>query len=182
MNELGRASISGANGRPPAVRIRPIRATDREALRTFYAALSDESRRTRFLGAACGIGETQSLYFSTPDHRHREGFVAITGPAGPNERIVGHVCIEPDGASCAEVAVAAAEDLRGRGVGKRLAKAAVEWARQDGYATLSATMLAGNVAIQRLLTGLGMPATTVASGAGTIEIRLELEAAGHAAA
>ena len=75
-------------------------------------------------------------------------------------RIVGHVCIEPDEPASAEVAVAVADELQGRGIGRALVEAAVEWARRDGFATLTATMLADNPAIQRLLTGLGLPTTT----------------------
>jgi acetyltransferase len=164
-------------GAPGDVAIHPIRPVDADALRTFYAGLSDESRRTRFLGAAAGIGAGQAAYFCMPDHAHREGFVAVR-----DGRIVGHVCVEPDAGSCVEVAVAVAEDLRRRGIAKRLVEAAVEWARAEGYTTVCATMLGGNPAIQRLLTGLGLPTTTATTGAGTIEVRLDLGLGGHAAA
>ena len=176
---LSRAHVHGG-GSPPGltdVRIRPIEASDRDALEAFYAALSEESRATRFLGAVAGIGDVQAAYFCTPDHAHREGLVAVR--AG---QIVGHVCIEPDGPSCAEVAVAVADSLRGRGLGRRLVDEAVNWARADGYAELSATMLAGNVPIQRLLRSLGVPITTRVTGAGTIEARLDLVGAHRAAA
>jgi GNAT superfamily N-acetyltransferase len=163
------------------IRIRPIRPTDEAALRAFYAGLSEESRRTRFLGPAAGIGRGQSAYFCTPDHAHREGFVASAGG-----RIVGHVCVEPEGPSCAEIAVAVADELQGRGLGRALVGAAVDWARRDGYETLCATMLGGNPAIQRLLSGLGIPSTTTTTGAGTIEMRMAIGATGgsrgHAAA
>jgi acetyltransferase len=165
-----------------AVRIRPILPGDDLGLCAFYAALSDESRRTRFLGAAIGIAAAQSTYFCMPDHAHREGFVAIADSATDPERIVGHICIEPDGASCAELAVAVADECRGQGVGRKLVEAAVDWARQDGYHTLSATMFAGNVAIQRLLTDVGLPAATTPSGAGTIELRIDLRAGRRIAA
>lgn len=45
-----------------------------------------------------------------------------------------------------------------------------------------ATMLAGNAAIQRLLGGLGVPATTKVPRAGTVEIRLDLAQGRPAAA
>lgn len=172
-----RAAAASATDALRGIRIRPIRSADADELRAFYAGLTDESRRTRFLGAAPGIGRGQSDYFCMPDHAHREGLVAICG-----ERIIGHVCVEPDAPSCVEVAVAVAEDARAQGLGRRLVGAAVDWACREGYATVCATTLAGNPAIQRLLTGLGMPATTTATGAGTIEIRLDLGRGGRAAA
>ena len=75
-----------------------------------------------------------------------------------------------------------AEDVRGRGIGRSLVRAAVDWARREGYATVCATMPAGNPAIQRLLTGLGIPARTTFTGAGTIEVRLDLGLGGRAVA
>jgi GNAT superfamily N-acetyltransferase len=156
------------------IRIRPISPADHDGLSAFYAGLSDESRRTRFLGVSSGICDRQSTYFCCPDHAHREGFVATLGGGSRPERIVGHVCIEPDGPRTAEVAIAVADELHGQGIGRRLVDAAVDWARRDGFATLTATMLAGNPAIQRLLTGLGLPCRAVPIGAGVVEIRIDL--------
>jgi GNAT superfamily N-acetyltransferase len=159
------------------IRIRRIVATDSAALQAFYMGLSDESRRTRFLGSTSGIGGNQSAYFCTPDHAHREGFVAVMGPVGGPTTIVGHLCVEPDGPARAEVALAVADEHQGRGIGRSLVDAAVGWARRDGLRMLTATMLADNPAIQRLLTGLGLPSVAVPIGAGIVEIRIELGAA-----
>jgi GNAT superfamily N-acetyltransferase len=158
------------------VRLRRITPADGDGLRAFYEGLSAESRRTRFLGPMTGIGERQSAWFCTPDHAHREGIVAVIRPTGRPERIVGHVCIEPDGVATAEVAVAVADEMVRRGIGRRLVDAAVVWARLDGIGTLTATMLAGNPAIQRLLTGLALPCVAVPIGSGVIEVRIELGA------
>jgi len=176
MSQLWQDEVFAFGVRRPAtaVRIRRIVHADQEGLQAFYAGLSDESRRTRFLGQSRGIGANQSTYFCTPDHAHREGFVAVTGPTHRPERIVGHICVEPDGVASAEVAVAVADEMQGLGIGRRLVDAAVAWARADGIETLTATMLAGNPAIQRLLTGLGLQTTAVPIGSGVIEVRIEL--------
>jgi RimJ/RimL family protein N-acetyltransferase len=173
-----------AHRSPPAassVRIRPILPDDHDELQRFYAGLSDESRRTRFFALTAGIGDRQSTYFCTPDHAHREGFVAVTGPSDRSERIVGHVCLEPDGPDRAEIAIAVADALQGRGVGRRLVEVAVDWARRDGIRTLTATMLAGNPAIQRLLLHLGLPTITRPVGAGVVQVTIELGVARSAA-
>ncbi|HLO35578.1 MAG TPA: GNAT family N-acetyltransferase [Candidatus Deferrimicrobium sp.] len=177
--DSARAAADGAvaarSRRPaPAVRIRRITPADHDGLQAFYAGLSDESRRTRFLGPTIGIGTNQSSYFCSPDHAHREGFVAVLETAAGPERIVGHVCVEPDGSETAEVAVAVADELQGQGIGRRLVDAAVDWARRDGFRSLNATMLADNPAIQRLLTGLGLPSVATPVGAGVIEVRIDL--------
>jgi acetyltransferase len=165
----------------PMIQIRPIRPGDEDELQRFYARLSDESRRTRFFAATAGIGDRQSTYFCTPDHSHREGFVAFMGPSHRPDRIVGHVCLEPDGPDRAEIAIAVADALQGHGIGRRLVQVAVDWARRDGIRTLTATMLAGNPAIQRLLLRLGLPTTSRPIGAGVVQVTIELGVASSAA-
>jgi acetyltransferase len=155
------------------IRIRPIEPGDDDRLQAFYAGLSDESRRTRFFAPTPGIGHGQSTWFCTPDHTHREGLVAVAGQ-GLGERIVGHACVEPIDERTAEIAVAVADAFQGRGIGHRLAIAATDAARADGYTRLVATMLAGNPAIQRLLHGLGLPASSRPIGAGVIQATIEL--------
>ena len=156
------------------VLIRRIEPGDQANLQAFYAGLSEDSRRTRFFGLTAGIGAPQSSWFCTPDHDHREGFVAIVPSLSGPARLVGHVCIEPDGPGSAEVAVAVADALSGRGIGRRLVERAVVWARRDGLEQLTATMLAGNPAIQRLLIDLGLPSSSRPIGVGVVEIRLDL--------
>jgi acetyltransferase len=138
------------------VTVRPIRASDAAALERFYAELSVDSRTSRFLGAAPSLGCGRAAAFCTADHEHREGFVAVAGGA-TDERIVGHVCIEPDAVDCAEVAIAVADAYQGQGIGHRLLAAAVEWARHAGLDRLDATAFVTNTGIIRLMEGLGLP-------------------------
>lgn len=176
----GIVTVGVGDDRHPAslVRIRRIVPSDHAGLRALYAGLSDESRRLRFFGPCSGIATSEATRFCTPDHDHREGFVAVIEIAGLADEVVGHVCVEPDGPNSAEVAIAVADDLHGRGIGRRLVERGVEWARTDGLTTLTATMLAGNPRIQRLLTGLGMPSASRAIGAGVVEIRIDLRRRG----
>src|SRR5207248_344516 len=91
-----RAAMNGAG----TVHIRPIRSTDAAGLKLFYSGLSAESRRTRFFSITSGLSQAQSVSFCTTDHEHQEGFVAVAGgPLGGPDRIVGHLCLEPDGAA-----------------------------------------------------------------------------------
>lgn len=160
---------------PADVRIRAIRPTDEAELQRFYADLSPESRRTRFFAISLGLSQAQSRAFCTPDHDHREGFVAIAR-IGPDrdERIVGHLCLEPDGARAAEVAIAVADAFQHHGIGRRLLTAGAAWARREGITRLTATMLAGNAPIHRLLGGLGLPAREAYAGAGLSEVTIDL--------
>lgn len=164
------------------VQVRAIRSTDAEELERFYTGLSAESRQTRFLSISSGLSHAQSVSFCTTDHDHREGFVAVVeGAPGPNERIVGQLCLEPDGAAAAEVAIAVADEFQHQGIGRRLMAAGVAWARDEHIAALTATMLAANAPIHRLLVGLGLPTRLRCVGAGLAEVTIELVAQSVAA-
>jgi len=133
------------------VSIRPIERTDAPGLSEFYAGLSPESRRRRFLGSGRRSGAELARAFT---QRDGEGFVAILGERGPNDgAIVGHATLQPDGTGGAEVAFAVADELQGRGVGRRLMGAIVAEARSAGLRRLNATLFADNAAMRQLLRG-----------------------------
>lgn len=163
------------DGERGPVRVRAIRPTDALNLERFYAALSPESRRSRFFSVGLALSDGQSVSFCTTDHDHREGFVAVVdgGPEG-KERIVGHLCVEPDGADTAEVAIAVADEFQHRGIGRRLMAAGAAWARRERIARFTATMLASNAPIHRLLIGLGAPTRLQYVGDGLAEITIDL--------
>jgi acetyltransferase len=159
-----------------SVRIRPIRPSDAALLTTFYAGLSDESRRSRFFVSSAGITAAQAEDFAAADHRRRAGFVAVeAGTAGGPERIVGHVCVEPADEGAAEFAVAVADELQGRGIGHRLLDLAVAWARARGLRRLVAMMLPCNPAIHRLAASLGLPVHFRATTDGLTAADIDLD-------
>jgi len=159
----------------PAVRIRPIQPADGEALERFYENLSPESRRARFFGWMAGLSPAQSALFCTPDHHHREGFVAEIPAVGPSlPRVVGHLCLEPDGTGTAEVAIAVADGFRGRGIGRRLMNAGIAWATRQEISTLTATMLEGNLGIRRLLAAMELPLYFRPAGSNVLGVTIDL--------
>jgi len=163
--------------RPGHVRIRAIHPSDSCELRSFYAGLSAASRQTRFLVVSAGVSEAQSRSFCTPDHAHEKGFVAVVGDGRDGvDRIVGHLCLERDGADAAEVAIAVADAFQRRGIGRMLLAMGAAWALGAGIRRLTATMCAGNAPIHRLLVGLGLPARMSYTGAGVADITIELAA------
>ncbi|MDQ2965290.1 MAG: GNAT family N-acetyltransferase [Chloroflexota bacterium] len=159
----------------PFVRIRPIRPADGEALERFYANLSPESRWARFFGGTSGLSHDQSSSFCTPDHRHREGFVAEL-PAGERgaAHVVGHLCFEPDGAGTAEFAIAVADAFQGRAIGRRLMNAGLEWAAGASVSTVTATVLEGNGEIRRLVAAMGLPVSFRALGSNVLAVTIDL--------
>jgi acetyltransferase len=176
-------------GPRPAIDVRPILPSDRDNLELFYADLSPASRHSRFLGTVRGMSSAQSRRFCTPDHDHREGFVAVvhggsshTGGCGPAGLIVGHVCVEPDETGAAEIAIAVADAYQRRGVGRRLMAAAMGWARHAGIDRFTATMFASNVPIQRLIQALGLATRSRPVGSGLCVATIEIPGRDRAAA
>jgi len=159
----------------PRVVIRPIRPADGEALERFYRDLSAESRWARFFGATSGLSHDQTSFFCTPDHRHREGFVAeIPAARSGLPQVVGHLCLEPDGAGRAEVAIAVADAFQGRGIGRRLVDDGLTWAAREGISTLTATMLEGNLGIRSLLARMGLPLAYRRIGSNVLAVTIDL--------
>ena len=155
-------------------RIRPIGPADIDGLERFYAELSADDRRTRFLHVGARLSEAQAVSFCRPDHAHRDGFVAVATDASGRERIVGHLCLEPDGVATAEVAVAVAVAFQGHGVGRQLLDAGVTWAQREGIRSLTATMYVDNAPIQRLLRGLARPTVERSLGCGVSEVQIDI--------
>lgn len=153
--------------------VRPVRPNDEALLQQFYEDLSAGARRSRFLGTTRGLTPAQSVGFCTPDHHHRAGFVA-EGVAAGGRRILGHLCLEPSGPRELEVAIVVADGDQHHGVGTGLLYAGAAWAWREGFTTLSATMLAANGPIHRLLTGLAMTYRVRLLDAGTSRIEIVL--------
>jgi GNAT superfamily N-acetyltransferase len=156
------------------IEIRRITEADASRLMAFYAALSPESRATRFMAMTRGISPEQAIEFATPETRGADGFVAVERST---RTIVGHLCLVPEGEGAEEIGVAVADQLRGRGIGRELMKAAAASARRRGTTTFTASMLRGNRSIYRLLQRAGIPWTRHPIDSSTEEIVLDVQAA-----
>ena len=153
MNEVTEANASIAVGARRRVSIRPIEPSDAAALCGFYAELSPESRRRRFLGMSRGITPEQAQGFVAG-----QGVGAVLHEAGPADgAIVGHACMPLVEPGVAEVAFAVADRYQGRGIGRALLAAVITVARRLGVHRLVASMYGDNAAIHRLLLGTGRP-------------------------
>lgn len=154
-----------------SISVRPIEGADADGLSDFYAGLSPESVRRRFLGARAPAASVLRRFTDTDGG----GVVAVLEEVGPNDRaIIGHGLVLPCGEDEVELACAVADALQGRGIGTILVRAALDEARRLGARRVTATMLIDNVCMRRLLLGAGWPIGSDRLDAGIEEISLAL--------
>jgi acetate---CoA ligase (ADP-forming) len=119
--------------------VRPVRADDAGALRALFAGLSERSRYLRFFSAFPSLDPVVAWATATGDHR-RFGLVATVGA---DHHVVAHGAYDRDPAhpERAEVALATADGMQGKGIGTLLLGQLAEVAAEDGVATFNAEVL-----------------------------------------
>jgi acetyltransferase len=155
------------------IRIRPVRTTDESALIAFYADLSADSRRARFLGCSRGLDPVTAHGLCRCVNVDEAGFVAER--VGLNGcRIVGHVSLTDAGDGALEIGIAVADEVQGRGLGRRLFATAIAWAEHGGVARLVASAFTDNWRVLRLLRSSGHATLVRDTGGGVSGISIDL--------
>ena len=156
--ELGSISngVGGAGPRPEieqvAVRdgssvvIRPLASGDEAAIASWFAGLGVETRHARFLGSLDRLDRRMLSELARVDHVDREAIAAIA-PDGTTVGIDRYIRIKPSGA---EVAVAVADEWRGRGIASMLLERVTVRARSAGIEQFIAICLASAPSLKRL--------------------------------
>lgn len=162
--------MQSPHGAADQVSVRRVHPSDGDALNSFYAALSADARRARFLASGPGPNASVTQTFCTPDHQHEEGFVATTTDGA----VVGHLCLASVSSDTVELGVAVADEWQGNGVGRLLFEAAVEWARDNRVVRLVATAFAGNTRVLRLLSSAPQPPLVSWANGGVVEVVIPL--------
>ena len=131
--------------------VRPIRPSDRRLLERSRGRFSDESMRRRFLGPKPRLTTTELRYLTEVDGRDHYALVAT--PLDEVDSIVAvarfvRLAGEP---ATAEAAIIVADELQGRGLGKRLARELAVAAGERGIRRFRASMLSDNRAALELM-------------------------------
>lgn len=159
------------------VSIRPIDACDGSALSDFYAALSDESSRRRFLSTSRPSQDVIARL------ARADGLVAVLRRAGADDgAIVGHALLAGEGNGVAEAAFAVRDDLQHRGIGGALVSATIARARRLGFDRLRAITEPANRSMRRLVIDAGCTVESDRLDAGVEELVLRLSDASPGAA
>jgi acetyltransferase len=99
-----------------ALQIRPAVQADEAALAHFFAQVSDEDRRFRFLASSQPVSHAQLVPLVQADHVHSESFIAFDA-AGTGDIVASGLLACDAALDTAEVAVSVHAAYRGKGVG-----------------------------------------------------------------
>lgn len=135
--------------------IRPLEPEDRAAALDLHAVrMSEASRRMRFFGASRRAPQLAADRLCGPP---RPGFLALG--AWVADELVGEVDYEAETGheDTAELALSVADAWQHRGVGTLLIEHLVHAARERGVHAIEADTLAGNLAVHRVFSDLGLP-------------------------
>ena len=157
------------------VRIRPTSPRDLDALRAFFAALSAETLRLRFLHQLREVQESELRELTMTDDRSHVALVAEPRSAAPDQLtdlIAEARYIRCGDSDSAELALVVADGWRRVGLGTLLMRALLRHARHAGVRYLCGDALAENTAILCLVRSLGARITSYL-GSNTVHLCLE---------
>ncbi len=164
------------------VAIRPIGPDDHERLRASHARLSPESRYRRFLATKPELTSADARYLVEIDGSDHLAIVA-TEPDEPDEPIVAvaRYIRLPDDPEAAEYAIVVGDDYQRQGLATELMTRLAHAAAARGIRRFRATMLADNIAIQRVSANVAAGPLKRRQVGSVSEVEIELAAAGDAA-
>lgn len=145
-----------ADTRHHPIRIRPVARTDADGLRQFVRGLSMDSRRMRFHVALGDCSAAMAAHLAAADGVHHQAWVACVDEA-EGERIVGEArfYVRADDPRRAELAIAVADEVRGRGVAKALMQTLARAAQASGVRHLFGEVLPNNGRMLAFMDRLG---------------------------
>jgi RimJ/RimL family protein N-acetyltransferase len=125
------------------VEVRPLEPRDRAGLAAAVRRLSDETRYLRFASPKPELTERELDFLVDVDHHSREAILAVDPSTGHGVGVVRYVEV-PGEPGVVEIAATVADDWQGRGLGRVLLQQLTSRARDEGYSTLRANVLAIN--------------------------------------
>lgn len=154
--------------------IRSIGPGDAELVSSHYARLSFESRLRRFLSPKPRLTARELTFLTDVDHVRHVALAAVDEADGSIVGTARYVA-ERGRAGVADVAVDVVDELQNRGIGTALMRGVIDRARENGFATLTATTLWENRPALAVLRRLGF--SSRGSYRGEIEFELALDGA-----
>ena len=151
------------------VRIRPVRAGDREALLSLNARLSSTSMYFRFFSVSRHAADTYVDQLMRPANEEHLALVAVVGDV-----LVGVAGFERMTVTSAEIAVLIDDNDQHEGIGTLLIEHLASVARRRGIRRFVADVLVENAAMIRVIRSLGFEVAT-RTEYGTMHLTFELD-------
>ena len=136
-----------------AMLLRLLRPEDRALLRAGLERLSAESRYARFFSSKQSLTDDELDYLCNVDQESHFAIGAQRESDGEGLGIARFIGI---GDGAAEAAIAVADDMHGRGLGKLLFLRLCAAANERGIHTFKCEVLGSNTGMQHLLDAIGM--------------------------
>lgn len=153
--------------------LRPVRAVDADGLVHLHERLSSRSRYLRYFSPKPRLSRREAEYFAAVDGHQRLGVVATAVDDGHASVVaLGSLFVVSN--ERAEAALVVRDDYQGVGLGNRLATTLAELAAQQGVRFVTATTLAENHPMVRLVLTRG--ARLVGRSGPELHYQLDLNA------
>jgi acetyltransferase len=154
-------------------RIRPIKPADIALYPEFFAKVSPDDLRLRFLSARRGFSDDMLKRLTQLDYDRDIAFVALEQASGALAGVVRLSC-DPD-KSVGEYGLLVRTDLQGRGLGWALLRHVIDYARAEGIGTIEGVILTENTRMLDMCRQFGFVLKRHPDGAGLTLARLILQ-------
>ncbi len=153
--------------------VRPVTTDDEAALTEFFAGVSSDDLRFRFLSGMDKVPDALIAGMTHVDHRKTEDFVVFA--PGSDEIVANAMLAADDRLETAEVAISIRKDLRGQGIGWSLLEHVARYARARGIKKLCSIESYANHAAINLEREMGFTARSYEGDASLVLLEASLQ-------
>ena len=155
--------------------LRPIRPEDEPAFQRFFAGLSPEAIRLRFLHPMKMLPKNLAARLTQIDYDREMALVLTGGDSRQNGDLFGVVrfCADPN-IEKAEFAILLGGDRTGLGLGPMLMRRIIDYARSRGLQRIFGDVLSDNRSMLALCKAMGFNRRNVPDDPGVVEVSLQL--------
>jgi len=158
------------------VAVRPIEPGDKPLLVDGLRLLSPESQYQRFLSPKPSFSRGELRYLTEVDGIDHVALIAVEAENPSHIVGVARFVRDRERPDTAEFAIVVGDPYQGQGAGRALARMLVDEAQARGVRRFTATTLADNAPVQRIIASIARDLEHVIAGNGTRVIEAELAA------
>jgi len=141
------------------IAVRPVRPEDVDLEQEFIAAMSEESRRFRFMDSTREVPQSLIARLTQVDYDRELALIATINDHGQQRQIGSARYTRTADGESVEFALAVSEEWQQCGLGRRLMGAIIDCARAKSYRAMVGDVLSENKKMLRLMTSLGFSIT-----------------------